>query len=325
MKIRAAAVRLDARSAAIAAVVLANCGAAAQARINGELGSRLHDGILAGLISMTGGLLVLLLIVPVTAAGRRSVRRVRDALRSGELRWWQVLGGINGGLFVASQGLTAAALGVTVFTVAVVAGTSAGSLLVDRAGLGPGGKLPFTPARITGAVLCVAAVVVAGRGRLGGTGLLVILPLVAGAGLAWQMAVNGRVREAAKSPFAAALVNFAVATVALTLVFGIELAVRGAPTGRAPHDWWLYLGGLPGVIVIAVAAATVRRIGVLVLGLAGVAGQLTGALAIDAAGGRAPMAATWAGVILTVIAVWLSARPPKQPARTSEPTRMADH
>jgi transporter family-2 protein len=321
VKIRAGAVVQDARAAAIAAVVLANCGAAAQARINGELGSRLHDGILAGLISMAGGLLVLLVIVPATAAGRRSVTRVRSALRTGELRWWHLAGGVNGGLFVASQGLTAAALGVTVFTVAVVAGTSAGSLLVDRAGLGPAGRLPFTAFRVTGAVLCVVAVVVAGRGRLGGTGLLVLLPLAAGAGMAWQLAVNGRVREAAKSPFAAALVNFAVATLALGLVFGVELAVRGGPAGHAPHEWWLYVGGLPGVAVIAVAAATVRRIGVLVLGLAGVAGQLTGALAIDAAGGRAPTVATWAGVVLTGIAVWLSSRPPRRvPA-----TQTVDH
>jgi transporter family-2 protein len=52
----------------------------------------------------------------------------------------------------------------------------------------------------------------------------------------------------------------------------------------------------------------VRRIGVLVLGLAGIAGQLTGSVAIDAAGGRMPTAATWVAVALTAIAVWISSR-----------------
>jgi transporter family-2 protein len=292
---------------AIGAVVLANAGAALQARINGQLGASLRDGIAAGVISIVGGLLLLVVIVPATAAGRRAIARVPAALRTGEIRWWHCLGGINGGLLLASQGLTAAVLGVTVFTVAVVAGSSAGSLAVDRWGIGPGGRHPLTVARVTGAVLCVAAVVLAGRGHFGGAGVLVVLPAIAGVGLAWQLAVNGRVAAAARSPFAAALVNFAVATVALVLVFAAELIVRGGPPGHLPRQWWLYLGGVPGVIVVAVAAAAVGRIGVLVLGLAGVAGQVSGSLAIDAVSGRPPTAVTWVAVVLTAVAVWISA------------------
>jgi transporter family-2 protein len=303
-----------ARATAIGLVVLANTGAALQTRINGELGSRLHDGVAAGLISMAGGLVLLLVAVLPAASGRRSIARVREALRDGRIRWWYCLGGVNGGLFVASQGLTAQALGVTVFTVAVVAGTSAGSLAADRWGIGPGGRQPLTVPRVTGALLCVAAVVIGGSLHLHGSGLLVILPAVAGAGLAWQLAMNGRVGAVAQSSLTAALVNFAVAAVTLGLVFGGEALLRGAPSGDPPGEWWLYLGGAPGVVLVAVAAAVVSRIGVLVLGLAGVAGQLSGSVAIDAVAGRVPSAATWVAVALTAVAVWLSARRPLPPA-----------
>src|SRR5690606_41696034 len=50
---------------------------------------------------------------------RAAVARVVGALRSGRLRWWEVLGGTAGGFYVAAQGLTAATLGVALFMVAV--------------------------------------------------------------------------------------------------------------------------------------------------------------------------------------------------------------
>ena len=52
-------------------------------------------------------------------------------------------------------------LGVAVFTVAVVAGQSSNSLIVDRMGLGPAGKQAITRSRVISAVLAVVAVTVA--------------------------------------------------------------------------------------------------------------------------------------------------------------------
>ena len=295
---------------AVAAAVFAGVGLAVQARLNGELGARLGDGVAAPLATTTLGLVVLLAFVPALPAGRRGFRLVGSALRTGGLRWWHCCGGVSGALFVASQGISVGALGVAVFTVSVVGGTALGSLAADWWGLGPSGQHPVSPVRIGGALVCVVAVAIAGLDRVGGQGTLVLvaLPVVAGIAVAVQSALNGRVGAAAQSAWPATLVNFVLATLTLAVVLLIELAMRGAPSGSFPTTPWLYAAGLIGIGVIAVAALVVRHVGVLVFGLASVAGQLLGALALDAGtAGHRPSAATWIGSMLTLAAVVLVA------------------
>ncbi|MGN9805359.1 DMT family transporter [Micromonospora sp. L32] len=288
---------------------------AVQSRINGELGVRLADGIAAAVVSFGLGLLVLLVLVPATPGGRRGLRDLRAALRDGSLRPWQCLGGLCGAFLVATQGLTIGTLGVAVFTVAVVAGQSASSLAVDRAGVGPAGRQPVTPSRLAGAALTVLAVLLAVGDRLGDPGalMLALLPLLAGVGIAWQQAVNGQVRVASGSALAATLVNFTVGTAALLVTFAVDGAVRGWPTGALPAEPWLYLGGPIGIVFIAIAAAIVRFTGVLLLGLATIAGQVVGAVLLDLVLPTAashPGPATLAGAALTLVAVLVAALGP---------------
>ncbi|MBQ0894438.1 DMT family transporter [Micromonospora sp. U56] len=288
---------------------------AVQSRINGELGVRLADGIAAAVVSFGLGLLVLLVLVPATSGGRRGLRDLSAALRDGSLRPWQCLGGLCGAFLVATQGLTIGTLGVAVFTVAVVAGQSASSLAVDRAGVGPAGRQPVTPSRRAGAALTVLAVLLAVGDRLGDPGalMLALLPLLAGVGIAWQQAVNGRVRVASGSALAATLVNFTVGTIALLVTFAVDGAVRGWPAGALPAEPWLYLGGPIGIVFIAIAAAIVRFTGVLLLGLATIAGQIVGAVLLDLVLPTAashPGPATLAGAALTLVAVLVAALGP---------------
>ncbi|WP_442933427.1 DMT family transporter [Micromonospora sp. CPCC 205554] len=290
---------------------------AVQSRINGELGVRLADGIAAAVVSFGVGLLILLVLVPATPGGRRGLAALRGALRAGTLRPWQCLGGVCGAFLVATQGLTIGALGVAVFTVAVVAGQSGSSLLVDRAGIGPAGRQPVTPNRLIGAVLTVLAVLLAVGDRLGDPQALALalLPLAAGVGIAWQQAVNGRVRAAAGSAMTATLVNFTVGTAALLVTFAVDLAVRGRPAGAFPDEPWLYLGGPLGIVFIALAAALVRFTGVLLLGLATIAGQIVGAVLLDLVLPTAashPGLDTLLGAALTMVAVLVAAFGPSR-------------
>ncbi|MFG2079229.1 DMT family transporter [Micromonospora tulbaghiae] len=285
---------------------------AVQSRINGELGVRLADGIAAAVVSFGVGLLILLVLVPATPGGRRGLAALRGALRAGTLRPWQCLGGVCGAFLVATQGLTIGALGVAVFTVAVVAGQSGSSLLVDRAGIGPAGRQPVTPNRLIGAVLTVLAVLLAVGDRLGDPEALALalLPLAAGVGIAWQQAVNGRVRAASGSAMTATLVNFTVGTAALLVTFAVDLAVRGRPGGAFPDEPWLYLGGPLGIVFIALAAALVRFTGVLLLGLATIAGQIVGAVLLDLllpTAASHPGLDTLLGAALTMVAVLVAA------------------
>jgi transporter family-2 protein len=293
--------------------VFAGCSGlalAGQTRINGELAVRIGDGIAAATISFGTGLAVLAVLVPLTARGRRGLRAVRSALQAGRLRWWHLLGG---------QGLTVATLGVAVFTVALVAGQSASGLAVDRAGLGPGGTEPVTARRVAGAVLCVAAVAVALADRLDAPRALGLaaLPLLAGFGIAWQQAVNGRVRVAAGgSTWPATFINFSTGTAALLVAFGVGAAVRGWPDGALPAEPWLYTGGLLGVVVIATAAAVVQVTGVLLLGLSAIAGNVIGAVLLDLLAPTVgpPAANTYAGAALTLVAVVIAAYPHRRAA-----------
>jgi len=302
------------RALGIALALLVGALLAVQARINGELGERLHDGVLAAFVSFGGGLLVLLAMAAAIGRMRAGMRRVVLAVRGGELRWWQLCGGASGAYLVACQGLTISSIGVAVFTVAVVGGQTASGLVVDRLGLGPAGAQRVTGLRVLAAVGAVLAVLVAVSDRLAAPAALGLaaLPLLAGFALSWQQAVNGRVAMAAHGPLPAALVNFTAGTAVLVAVGAVAVAVNGLPA-RYPPEAWLYAGGLFGIPVIVLAALVVRWIGVLLLGLATVAGQIVTALALDLAApaaGAAPSAATVVGCVLAlaVVAVAGSAR-----------------
>jgi transporter family-2 protein len=308
------------RAVGIAGAVIGGGAVAAQSKINGALGGRLHDGFAAALISFGSGLILVALITAVRMASRDGVRALFASLRNGSLRWWECLGGVCGATLVASQGLTVTALGVAIFTVAVVAGQTFASLAVDRVGIGTNGPQLLTGPRVAGAVLTVGAVILAVADRFGSPKTLAyaLLPLVAGAAAAWQQAVNGRVRVASGSVPAATLVNFTMGTAALAIAYGVDLAFRGSPNGALPTAPWYYLGGAVGAVFIAIFAAVVRHTGVLLLGLGIVAGQLVAALIIDIIDPTAdgpPSALTFAGVALTLVAVVIAAAPTPQRRR----------
>ncbi|TSE00770.1 DMT family transporter [Skermania sp. ID1734] len=266
----------------LAAALAIGFAVAVQARINGELGARLNDGIAAALISFGVGLVLLCAGLSVSPRMRAGLRQVRAALARTQLRPWHLSGGLFGAFLVACQGITVSTIGVAEFTVAVVGGQILSSLLVDRAGIGPAGAEPLTVTRVVGAALGLGAVVLTSAGQLAldsGDLVLALLPALAGMGLAWQQAVNGRVATAG-GPAVASWVNFSAGTIMLVCVFAIAGAVRGWPR-QLPTQAWLYVGGVLGLVFIAIAAVVVRWIGVLLLGLASVAGQLIGAVVLD--------------------------------------------
>jgi transporter family-2 protein len=194
-----------------------------------------------------------------------------------------LLGGMAGALTVATQGLTVATIGVALFTVGVVAGQTVNGLVLDRAGYGPAGVVAVTMGRVAGAALMVPAVVlcVAEEGLTSVPGWMLLLPFLAGAGIAWQQATNGRLRHEVESPLVATLVNFVVGSLVLGVATALHVVVDGPPP-RMPTDPWLYLGGVVGVVYIFLSAALVRHTGVLLLGLGSVVGLLATSIVLDA-------------------------------------------
>lgn len=309
-------------------MVATGAGLAVQARLNAELAAEMDAAVAGPAVSLAVGTVILLVLAATLPRTRAGLRRIATAWRTGGLRGWHLLGGVGGAALVTSQGLTVGAIGVAAFTVGVVAGQTTSSLVVDRLGIGPGGRRPVTATRLAGAGLTLAAVVLAVSGGLGAPAdvALAVLPLLAGVLIAWQQAVNARVNAAAgpggivDAALPATLVNFGVATFALVLAVGLEALLRGPP-GTPPTDPLLYLGGPLGIVFIVTAAAVVGRIGVFLFSLAAIGGQLVGALLLDVltpTAGGPPGLGTIAGTTLALVAVAVAALPRRRRFRRAE-------
>ncbi|WP_341954946.1 DMT family transporter [Microbacterium sp. LWH13-1.2] len=277
---------------------------AVQARINGVLGVKVDNGIVAGLISFAVGLAALIAVVLCIPSARRGVGRLRDGIRERTIPFWMLLGGACGALTVSTQGVTAGVLGVSLFTVGVVAGQTLHGLVLDRIGFGPAGVVAVTPGRVLGGALALAAVGISLSGDVLATAPLwmLLLPFAAGVGIAWQAATNGRLAQRVQSPLSATLMSFIAGTIALLVAAGISIAVRGLPE-VPPAEPWLYLGGFLGSAYILLGAFIVAHTGVLLMGLGSVLGQLATSVIIDmlwpADAGPAP----WQIVGMVVVAV----------------------
>ncbi|MCM3695885.1 DMT family transporter [Microbacterium oleivorans] len=256
---------------------------AVQARINGQLGVRLEHAMAAAVISFGSGLLLIALVSVLTPAGRRGAALLTRGIRERSIPWWMLVGGAAGALTVGTQAVAVGIVGVSLFTVGIVAGQTVGGLILDRVGYGPGGVVAVTVPRLVGGALALAAVgvvLISGDGLAGVPVWMVVLPVVVGAGLAWQQATNGRLRARVGTPVTATLVNFTLGTAILAVLAVIVTIVEGPPA-PLPTEPWLYLGGALGVTYIMLSAALVARTGVLLFGLAAVSGQLLASLALD--------------------------------------------
>jgi transporter family-2 protein len=308
---RGAAALLATPPRAIAITVLAGAAISLQSYVNGRLGKEVGSATVAAAINNTVATVATLTIVLAIGALPRAIARLRAI---GRPPAWHFLGGLGGAALVLVSAAAAPEVGVALLTVALVCGSTGGSLPVDAAGLGPAGRRPITTYRVAGVVLAIGATVIGAVGARGDLQpLLLTLALCAGVGMALQAAANGRLASETGQPFVASLVNVVVGFSALAIV--AMVAVATVSLDAPPGNPLLYVGGLLGGFVVVVFAAAVQTLGVLRLGLATVAGQTSGALVIDLiapAPGEAVTVATVVGVALTLAAVAISGRSPAE-------------
>lgn len=277
---------------------------AIQARINGVLGVRVDNGIVAGFLSFSVGLVALAVVISLLPSARRGALRLWRGIRARTVPFWMLLGGACGALTVSTQGLTAGVLGVSLFTVGVVAGQTLHGLVLDRIGFGPAGVVAVTPGRLLGGALALAAVAISLSGDVLASAppWMVVLPFLAGVGIAWQAATNGRLAQRVQSPIAATLMSFIAGTLVLAVAAGVSVAVRGTPQ-PLPLEPWLYLGGFLGAAYILLGAFIVAHTGVLLMGLGSVLGQLVTSVVIDVLWPTEAGPALWQVIAMVVVAV----------------------
>jgi len=258
---------------------------ALQARANGELSHLIGNGVQAALVSFGSGLLIIAVVAIFTPSIKEGARNLRGAVARKELPKWTLFAGALGGSFVAVQTHIVPLIGVAIYSVASIAGQTAASLIVDRIGLTGGGKKQITPRRIAAALFTVFAVFISVFDRLDGRDLslfAVIMGCVAGAIVGVQRALNGQINEYSHQSFTTSFLNFIMGTTFLFIFLTILVAV--GPTEFVPlpaGPWWIYTGGVIGVIYIAFTSTIVQHLGVLTFTLFSVGGQLVGSLLID--------------------------------------------
>jgi transporter family-2 protein len=292
---------------AIALTILAGGAISLQSYLNGKLGAQISSPTIAAATNNGVAFVATVAIALATRAMPRAQARLRAL---GRPPAWHFLGGLGGAALVLVSATAAPEVGVALLTVALVCGSTGGSLPVDAAGLGPAGRRAITLPRVAGVLLAIGATAISALGaRSDPDMLLLAVALAAGLGMSLQAAANGQLARATGEPWAASLVNVTVGFAVLAVAAVVTLATSSLD--GLPANPLLYPGGLLGAFVVVVGATAVQTLGVLRLGLAMVAGQMAGALIVDLvapAPGEAVTATTVIGVVLTMVAVAISGR-----------------
>ncbi|MBS1201058.1 MAG: hypothetical protein H6R27_1736 [Proteobacteria bacterium] len=134
-----------------------------------------------------------------------------------------------------------------------------------------------------------------------------------GIALALQVGLNSIVRLHLGSAAGAALINFVVGTVALACALLLTRVPLPSAAQLGGIPWWAWLAGLAGASYVAGSAVIGPMIGGAAFIALIVAGQMTGALALDHFGAlgfpeRPVTAMRLAGVACVVLGVVLLAR-----------------
>ena len=258
---------------------------ALQARANGELSHRLNNSLEAALISFSSGLLIIAVITLFSPAIKEGIHNLKMATVARDLPSWMLFAGMLGGIFVAIQTHIVPLIGVAIYSVTSIAGQTAMSLLVDRIGLTGGGKKNITSRRIAAAVFTVLAVLVSvwDRIELKDVSMVpVFLGVITGGVVGIQRALNGRINESSHQSYTTSLLNFAMGTtILLVILAAVTFATSEKLSPLPAGPWWIYTGGVIGVIYIAFTSRIVQHLGVLTFTLFSVGGQLVGSLIID--------------------------------------------
>ena len=258
---------------------------ALQARANGELSHRLDNGLQAALVSFGSGLFIIFVITLFNSKIKEGIKNLRQAVSNKEIARWKLFAGALGGSFVAIQTQIVPLIGVAIYSVASIAGQTAMSLIVDRIGLTGGGKKLISPRRVLAAFLTVLAVLVSVWDRIDANNLSMFAVTaggIAGAIVGIQRALNGQINEHSHQSFTTSLLNFVTGTSFLVILITAGVLLGKNELSPLPNGpWWIYTGGVIGVIYIAFTSTIVQHLGVLTFTLFSVGGQLVGSLIID--------------------------------------------
>ena len=141
-----------------------------------------------------------------------------------------------------------------------------------------------------------------------------LMAMAAGACLPLQVGVNSALARGLENPVSAALVSFAVGTMALlAYVLAMRFPIPGIARAAA-MPWWIWIGGgFLGAYFVSAAIFLAPRIGATVLFMTIITGQLLVALLLEYKGfmgfpERSISVGRVAGIALMIAGVYLTRR-----------------
>ena len=286
---------------------------ALQARANGELSHLLNNSIEAALVSFGSGLIIIAVISLFHPGIKGGIRNLHSAVTLKRIPRWRLFAGMLGGSFVALQTHIVPLVGVAIYSVAAIAGQTAVSLVVDRIGLTGGGVKHISLRRVLAAVVTVGAVFLSVLDRIDAANFAtwaVAFAIGAGALVGVQRALNGQINEFTEQSAATSYLNFIMGTSFLLVLLIVGTIINGDELARLPSGpWWIYTGGVIGVIYIAFTSTIVQHLGVLTFTMFSVGGNLLGSLLIDIFSPSEGVHISWylvAGICVTYIGVLIN-------------------
>lgn len=294
---------------AILAAVVGGSLMAIQARANSGLGQEIGSGVFAALVSFSVGLLIITVFTFATKKNRGAFSRALEKIKSREIPWFFVVAGSIGGFFVIMQGVVAGVVGIALFSIGVVSGGAIAALILDGFGLLGLTKQSIGFRRIGGVLVAIAGIAVAGDVGSALPSPLVALPFIAGIGIGFQQAMNGKFGKLVQAPAVPTFFNFVAGTAFIAMSF-VLIEGFDLPTSW-PTNPLFYIGGLAGVIFIFMQVQILPRIGALSMGTSMLVGQLVGSVLLDLFIPIAPhpvTVSTLLGVALTMLGAVLVAR-----------------
>ncbi len=143
---------------------------------------------------------------------------------------------------------------------------------------------------------------------------LILLSLCLGAAMCLQSTVNGQLYLRLGLPLTL-VINSGLVFAGSSLWFFVDRTTGQLPA-RAPAPWYLFTGGLFGLVIISCAAMAYPRLGAGVTTALAVAAQVLVALLLDwvgATGARLPLTTERVvGLALVALGVWLVVAPSRQ-------------
>ncbi len=110
----------------------------------------------------------------------------------------------------------------------------------------------------------------------------ILIALTIGVGLPIQTSINSRLRQALGSPFSASFISFSVGTIFLAIMSLVVVHTLGfSPSLFAKEPFWLWLGGLFGVVYLTGNILLFPKLGSVQTVIMPVLGQIIAGLLID--------------------------------------------